>query len=492
MKKTLYLLLGMIAFFSGNEVCAAKEKTFYDAKSQMIGVSGDVDLLIKSGFENKMFINDVPIEIELPESTKNQKKKKKWSDEQIIEITSKLNRQRVGHKILASLFPYKTNADGSISLSDSVMNARALANAQLADVEKASIGMLDSTSILRDDWEPILKNNYIFLVKKNSSLFSSLSDLMTGSMTGSITNPESGYADFIVFKVDITDEIIHQVFQNWDNPTGFEAIDVNLICVCCDARDSYIEINRILSKEVPAFAIRGQLISRNPAKANIGSSDGLKKGDLVSLYRQKMDKDGKLYSQRVSRARVCDVEEESSRMFFVSGSKGSYKAGDVVVYTPDRGKGLGIYANFNSGNFFGASVSWDINMHVSKSGLTSYWLTQLKVVTNGYYHDYPIVVDLKPIGYGLSWTLLGRFEAMPFFNAGFEYVRNDSENQVGVVLSGGLRFDVNIAYPVKFSCGAEYESVIGLDLSDKIDSFSNYDLSHRNGVNVFAGIRWVF
>lgn len=476
MKKTLYLLLGLIAFFSGNEVCAAKEKIFYDAKSQLIGVSGDVDFLIKSGFENKIFINDVPIEIELPKLTEKQKKKG-WNDEQIVEITRMLNRQRVGHKILASLFPYKTNADGSISLSDSVMNARALANAQLADVEKASIGMLDSTSILRDDWEPILKNNYIFL---------SYFDL--GFL--------KYYVDFIVFKVDITDDIINQVYQNWNNPTGFEAIDVNLICQYSGAQkygeNNYSAFIRKLSEKVSAFAIRGQLISRNPAKANIGASDGLKKGDLVSLYRQKMDKEGELYSQRVSRARVCDVEEESSRMFFVSGTKGSYKAGDVVVFTPDKKSGLGIYANFNSGRFFGVSMNWDYMLNVSKSGLTSYWLTQLKVVTDNYMNDWPVVVDFKPIGYGLSWTFLGRFEAMPFFNAGVEYVRNGSENQAGVVLSGGLRFDVNIAYPVKFSFGAEYEGVIGLDLSDKIDSFSNYDLNNRNGVNFFAGIRWVF
>ena len=499
-----------------------KKKPFYDVKSQLIGVSGDVDTLVMRGFSGKLFLNDVTIDKSiLPHLTEAQKKKG-WSKEQIDTIQKRLNEMRIGHQVLAYLFPYKMGENGNVCLSDEVMNQRALLNAQYVDIEKANVASNDITSILRDDWLPLLKNNYIYL------------DM-----------PVNEFSEYIVFKVEITDEIWAEILNNWENPEGFEAINPEVKYVYSD-REKFKnpqKFQRKLSENVPAFAIRGQLTGRNPATAHIGSQNGLKKMDVVTIYRQSMDKDGEMVSNRISRARVNSLDEENCQMTFISGTRGSYKDGDMVVLTPDKKQGIGIYGNYSTGNFFGASLIWDDMLHISKAGFSGKLLGQVKFDYADYakkniyntlleeldiYINPPFILD-GSVGYGLSWNFLGRIELMPYATVGCEFVLSPGKYfsigshdykypnlaALGIRGSAGLRFDLNIAYPLKLSLGAEYGYVYGLDMSKQNTSSSYKDTGtlwvdyeffkelfklngeylkklNRNSINFYVGLRYVF
>lgn len=490
-----------------------KQKPFYDVKSQLLGVSGDVDSLAERGLASKMFYNKIKIDKSILPVLDVTKKKKGWDKNQIATIEEKLNDMRVGHELLTCLFLPTTDENGNFTLSDERMNKRALQNAQYVDIEKANVGAIDATTILRDDWTPLLKNNYIYLEISNAEFF-----------------------DFIVLKFEINDDVINAIYNNWNNAEGFEAINPEIKCVYSGSEKfkNPQKFQRKLSENVPAFAIRGQLTGRNPATAHIGLNNGLKKMDLVSVYRQTMDKDGEMVSKRISRARVNYVEEENCQMVFTSGNRGSYKNGDMVVLTPDKKQGIGIYGNYTLGNFFGASLIWDQTIHISKSGFAGHVLGRVNIEYADYeksIYDYfdvnPPIVLHGGFGYGLGWTLAGRFELMPYVLAEIESIdapgKNEGDNgykheydsyaALALRASGGLRFDINIAYPIKLSIGAEYghqffdfysdknenttNKTIHVPYADFQDLFKKNDYKgkkklNRDGVNFYVGIRYVF
>lgn len=518
MKKLLILLLAVLAATTVSH--AAKKKPFYDVKSQLLGISGDIDSLKARGFATKILDNAVSIdETAFPEV--GEKKKKGWTDEQIRQIANELERQRVGHKVLEVLFPFETDEQGNKTrLSDKVMNQRALYNVQFTDLEKANVG-LDANSILRDDWMPLLQNNYIYIERP---------------FIGSKQSNTYHNFNFIIFKVEIDQQVYDQVIAAWNDPEAFDQINPKVTYLYQSHEDtgSRERFQRKLSENVPAFAIRGQLTGRNPATAHIGASNGLKNGDMVTIYRQSMNEAGEMVSNRISRARVNHVDDENSQMTFIAGTKGSYKDGDMVVLTPDSKMGIGIYGNYSTGRFFGGSLMWDWINFITRAGFSGRTLVTVKVDYANYEKDLwnddeihfnpPVIADLN-IGYGLAWTLLGRMELMPYATAGFEYARAFGKKigntqyadvqAAGIRAAGGLRFDLNIAYPIKLSLGAEYAHVFGLDMSKQGSSgsggkaywadykdfktlFKNNDILNRkkklnrNGVNFYVGVRWVF
>lgn len=508
-KKNLFLFALLITLTAYSSVQAAnKKKPFYDSKSQIIGISGDYDTLCLRGFEKKLFYNAVPIVIDLPTP---EKKKKGFSDEQIEEITKQLQNQNIAQKILDFLFLDK---DGKPSAD--LLNKRAVENAQFVDYENADVASISTESIIQDDWKPLLQNNYIYLEKQVED-----------------------FSDFIIYKVDFDKDFIERPYNYMTDINAYNNVTayVTYLYSGAEKTENHEKFQRKLSENCPPFAIRGQLIGRNPARARIGSGSGLNIGDMVTIYRQGMDATGNMFSRRVSRARVNAIDENESQMFFIGGTKGSYKDGDMVVLTPDKKMGVGIYANYSLGKFYGVSATWDWILNVTRAGFSGRMLVQAKADFASYSKEYkdafnielkeaggpsvnpPLFLNLG-VGYGLTWTLLGRFEIMPYAMAQFEYARffKKDKNQgdydldaYGIRIPAGVRFDINIAYPVKFSFGAEYGYVVPIS-SNKNASYSAdsktltvgyksfvkdmlkvYDKGKkRDAVNFYAGIRWVF
>ena len=507
-KKILSLLALLIALSALTSAQAAnKKKPFYDSKSQILGISGDYDTLCLRGYEKKLFYNAVPIVVDLPTP---EKKKKGFSDEQIANITKQLQDQNIGKKVLDFLF-----LDENGQLTDKKLNERAKANAQFVDYEKANVSN-DSESVIRDDWKPLLNNNYIYLEKQVED-----------------------FSDFIIYKVDIDQDALNNIDKYLNSIDDYNNIPVTLTYLYTGAEktENHEKFQRKLSENCPPFAIRGQLIGRNPARARIGENSGLNIGDMVTIYRQGMDATGTLFSRRVSRARINAIGEDESQMFFIGGTKGSYKDGDMVVLTPDKKMGVGIYANYSLGKFYGISATWDWILHVTRAGFSGRMLVQAKVDYSNYSKEYKDLLKIgfkeaggpsvnPPVffnigaGYGLTWTLLGRFEIMPYAMAQLEYARFFKKDKnagdynldaIGIRIPAGIRFDINIAYPIKFSFGAEYGYTIPIS-SNKNASFSSDSKTltvgyksfikdifkaedkgrKRDAINFYAGIRWVF
>ena len=120
---------------------SAKKKVFYDSKSNIVGITGDYNFLKST---DKFY----PLNVQIPTDSYSSPKDK-------CEYWNKLN---FGKKILDELFCYDGN-----SLSEERLKELALQNVLKADDERASIGVIGKDNILKEDYLPILENQYIFI-----------------------------------------------------------------------------------------------------------------------------------------------------------------------------------------------------------------------------------------------------------------------------------------------------------------------------------------
>ena len=282
MKRFSLVMLGMLFLMVLS--ASAKDKIFFNSKSNIIGITGDYQILTSGGFTAK-FVNN-PIYVDMPPAYMSTKS-----------MCEYFNRQNFGKKLLDYLFSY----DGS-SLSIKLLEERAFSNAQKQDMERANYGVISKDDILKGDPAilEILKNNFIFFEYP--------------------TYKGSRKRKWYIFKVNVTDETLKEVYNSWDDMSKYNQIAPKVVFVASgkytvatstsasfwmgvlDAslgangnivnnRD-FQQANRLLldwknsrrliakiSKKVPQLAVRGQVIGRSPFIANVGAANGIKDRD---------------------------------------------------------------------------------------------------------------------------------------------------------------------------------------------------------------------
>lgn len=131
MKRFSLVMLGMLFLMVLS--ASAKDKIFFNSKSNIIGITGDYQILTSGGFTAK-FVNN-PIYVDMPPAYMSTKS-----------MCEYFNRQNFGKKLLDYLFSY----DGS-SLSIKLLEERAFSNAQKQDMERANYGVISKDDILKGD-----------------------------------------------------------------------------------------------------------------------------------------------------------------------------------------------------------------------------------------------------------------------------------------------------------------------------------------------------
>lgn len=293
-----YLIVTMLLCILATPL-SAKKKPFYDSKSNIVGITGDYKFL---QFADKYYsLGIVP---DCPSGMSPKELCKHWNEENL------------GKKILDALLDYN-----GTSLSEEKLKELALQNVLKADDERASIGVIGKENILKEDYLPILENQYIFINQ-------CLKERIDGDK-----------ARWSVYKVNINKDVLDQVFNCWNDMERYSQIKVTISYIASgEAKNAsnYWDTNRDENKpieqylktktrrkiayEVPALAIRGQVVSRHPFKMNIGGSAGIKDRDKVAIYRAK-EKNGKMYSSKVSTTRACGVADSSAYLYTFAGGR---------------------------------------------------------------------------------------------------------------------------------------------------------------------------
>lgn len=246
---------------------SAKKKVFYDSKSNIVGITGDYQLLKNA---DKFYSLGIT-----PNCPKN------MSPKDLCEYWNQMN---FGKKVLDALLDYN-----GTSLSEEKLKDLALKNVLKADDERAAIGVIGKENILKEDYLPILENQYIFInecIKERPGL--------------------GDKARWSAYKVNINKDILEQVYNSWNDMEKYNQIKVTISYIASgEAKNDIYTIKstdgqiqstvqelkiktlREIATEVPAFAIRGQVISRHPFQMNIGYVNGIDDRDKVVIYRTK-------------------------------------------------------------------------------------------------------------------------------------------------------------------------------------------------------------
>lgn len=266
---------------------------------------------------------------------------------------------------------------------------------------------------------------------------------------------------------------------------------------------------------------------------NIGYVNGIDDRDKVVIYRTK-EKNGELYSSRVSTARACNVMDSIANLYTFAGGQASYKRGDIAVYQPSKNASWTISANYmdHSGNL---NFTYDHRFKLSSAGISQYFIMMFGVggyeksekrlysTDNGALVYSPLITNLG-FGYGIGYEFAHCLEIEPYVLAQWEamffiskkaspngptksqagprdtsYARGATSNSARFPL--GARLNINIMYPIQLVVGAEYIFNIKIPVAKNTERrihnnpekfFFEPTGYKRDGLNLYAGLRFNF
>lgn len=483
-------LVGVLALMS-TTLCNGKEKFFFDSKSWIVNVAGDPQLLINAGLQSK--VNPVNVNVSNPINEENF-----TNGEKVAEY---MTRAGYGNAFINALTDNGTN--------DALLQKLALANAQKQDEEfgnETFIGGSDPAALktyLQDKYEPILMHNYYCFPFRHEWVESHK------DKSGLVTH-EAKFEDFFfIFKVEVDKEQAFDIVASIGDKSRYDQLKFSVKYI---ASGHPFRLEDIINKEVPDLALRGVLLRRHPAQISIGENAGLEKGDLVTIYSQRVDKNGEPYSKRISRARVHKVWEDKAQINFEANTAGNRKNGDVVVRTRDSKVRMGLLATWQP-HLWGGEILMDNKSGFTRSGIIHHFLMDLSysltdkpgtkfasLEYEGEAYKAPMFVNFG-LGYGIGKTFLGFFDVMPFFiaqyNLGFmtycgEDFGENYKKHIPVAsmirVPIGIRFSINMGYPTKFILEGGYAVNWGTGRNYKVvKQACDYLNVKLNGIFLNAG-----
>lgn len=471
---------------------SARKRPFYDEKSNIVGCVGNYKDI---QYGNKFYAFNV--QLICPDNMSPKELCEYW------------NEHNVGKMVLDSLLCY----DGT-SLKEDLLKELAWKNVQKADKERAEIGLIDKDTILKEDYLPILNNQYIFIRKKKFG---------------------SRKSQWSAYKINIDKEVLDQVYNSWRDMEKYNQIKVTISYIASGkARTTFSgdlknKTRRKIAHKVPAFSIRGQVIGRRPFTINIGKQAFINNRDKMVIYRSKQTKKGEMYSSRVSTTFACNVKDSTANLYTFAGGHASYKKGDIAVYQPCKKSSWSITGNYMD-HSLGGNLTYDLRTRLSKCGISQYFMMtlgfgayekitkRLYVTNTGALVHTPIIGNVG-LGYGIGYEFAHCMEIQPYFlvqwetlyfkgkekaplnGVGEEYADDAFYNSIRFPL--GARLNINVFYPVQLVVGAEYIFKMPLEQDDKTNSgkvvnnpdkffFEPMGYKKRSGLNVYAGFRFNF
>ena len=451
------LIAVAVPFASAKKQKIAK---LYDSKSWIVPVVSDrFDLIENAELGSKMY----PIEYNVPNADESQ-----------------LNAMNFGNTIVNILTKNGT--------SEELLRKIALKNMQKQDEEFASetmrVGSGDNVAnVVAEDYLPILTHCY-FIV--NTPFTYTYTDPKTKRK-----EERTGYRSHL-YRVVISNDEAFDIMSCIGDPQRYAALPKFKVEHAFSSTGLASEDSKKLTEQVPDLALRGVITRRHPAQISIGENAGLKKGDLVSVFSQRMDKNGNMYSKRISRARVGKTWDDHAQVNFEAAMAGNRKNGDVVVRTPDNHLRASLLATY-SPHVWGGELLLDSKTGFTRSGIIHHFLFDLGFNMTDHPGAKFIVLDQPDyefkapmwwnvgMGYGISKTFLGFMDFMPYFLVQYEGgfmidtgslldENNKAKNPYGsfVRVPIGLRFSFNIGYPLRLAIEGGYALNYGIGGKHKV------------------------
>lgn len=391
-----------------------------------------------------------------------------------------------------------------------------------ANTENLQLGEYDLTDNL-DNLQRMVENNYIFISANKPGTDKSLWALYRIV----VPRGESGHEGA---------EQLVKAKSKSEFESLFGSYDYELVACGEDAYNDMNLANKITSK-ANAFASRGGVIDSKSrfTASRIGVKDipKLNNGTRFYAYGTRLDKQGEPYSKKIAVLRATQIGKGSQRdlnstdstLFYNIGGHHNARPGDVLVYKPDHKMSISI-AGIYSNKMFGGRIGYDFLVHMNKYGMAQYaqfaanFLITADIDKNCYtvndegkYNHVKNYCEADiEIGYGLGFHVWHWFEFRPYVNLGatipflltssgkdmnYEDLRHGynvtgwDEKTICFTATPGLMFNMNVAYPLQLTVGAEYMYIYKTD-DYKLSPLQIVYNRKSSGFNLYAGFRYCF
>lgn len=388
------------------------------------------------------------------------------------------------------------------------LNSTMLEEEEIAEVDASA----EKKEVLkRDISRQLLKNNYVVILKKE----------WKRHMFLNIKNDFKYIWE--VYHIEITDEIIDQVFNSWSDVNNYDNIKVKVKSIAkgkCKPEELIFSI----AKKVPAFAVRGTIAASHPTEARINKQQGIRKMDVVYIYGVYENSKGEVISRRKGVTRVTLPGDTTSQLFSVAGLTPSQRNGDVAVLHGRQRSSIMLLgqASLGSDPRYGGRLLYDFMMGFSKHGIAQYLLiggnyNTFKKEPAGYWwlNNENTYQNVTPrlssfditAGYGIGFNFLNFIEFRPYLLLGWQtkmisksgtiyYWDSKADDEKGdwayetwgnfdyLQFNGyvGAQLNLTVAYPFQVVVGADYnfESKKRLKI---------YECHTLNRLNLYTGFR---
>ncbi len=468
--------------------------------------------------EGKFDINDIPTKTFAVNSPRNG---------QAPAIDNLVAQNNIGRQIISYIFDRQPNG----TMTARIINERGAYNAKDQDVINAQSSKL-GMSELENAGLGLVANSYLLVLDYTKIR-------LDKNFLGDTVRMSDVKANF--YKIVYNEEVQNAVFDTWidegetdaqktaRNNEAYNNLNVKMnpvgsFTVTTSTPDEtgwlpalveggYNKVITEVENRHDALKVKAAIISTRPLKAKIGSKEGVKNGSRYFAYKTVMNANGTTSSTRTGVVRATKVADnryvatgKSDASEFLQIAGWSVRQGNVLRQHNDAGVGIGL--GWRAGGLDGINLHVDYLADIKTSGLSQYGL--LSVVANRYkcepiagVYDASNVFPLTMmIGYGIGYRFAKYFEIVPQIMIGYEMLLDDDqvakdnetkEDTGAVAFQGGVKFYVNVAYPLQVYVGADYSGVWG---SEEAPVNYKYIMNHidkdRNGTAFTVGLKYTF
>lgn len=250
---------------------------------------------------------------------------------------------------------------------------------------------------------------------------------------------------------------------------------------------------QIESKHQP-FRISNALYATSPIRAKIGAKENIRVNDRYFVYEHTQGSDGTIQKSRKGVVRA--TTHIARNQHIASGNSATTEFYQIAGGKLQEGMSIeekhSLYFNldlgYRYGNLEGVYAGLSSNLYATRA-------TNHNAMIGATVWKEAVTVTLD-YGFGLRGN---NFDIYPYVGFGMDSFLKDKEEEntsegsdknIGWLAQGGLRFDINLYYPVQLFGAVEYNYLWskGEGYAEKMRS-KNRDI---NGVNAYGGIRFCF
>lgn len=274
--------------------------------------------------------------------------------------------------------------------------------------------------------------------------------------------------------------------RKYSNEQLRESAFVNMVFKAADY------LGEELVNKYETFHITNSLYATGPLRAKIGKKESVNVNDLYYVYENILQSNGSI--KRVRRGVIRSTKYITDNRSVSTGSSGTTEFYQIAGGKLEEGMTLKEKRNF--------CASFDLGYRYGGlegvyAGL-SMFLYASRVMNHNIMFESTIWKDAATVSFNYGFgPRCNNFDIFPYIGIGLDnFFTSDEEKELdlnknlGWIAKGGIRFNLNIYYPIQLFGAAEYDYLF--NKNEEYSQLSSIKDRDVQGFNVYGGIRVCF